>query len=221
MRHGSQIAAIVPVTVFLFAIRTAVAQMTPGEGLPTLGPARVPRPEFGYRPTGEGFRPQFGPARPGLLRQSGLQDAMQSARNSPLERALRQPPPAVQFGAELGQALEAMRQRQEAGRQQFAARVTRRRAGRRNQVPSYIARFSQPTPLEPDWSVVGGRLRRLLDASGYESAEVTVRGEGNAAVLEGRVSSPRDARVIEDLLRLEPGVETVENRLRLKTAPPQ
>jgi hypothetical protein len=172
----------------------------------------APRPEFGKRPSGEGFRPSFSTARPGLLRHDGLQDAMQSARNSPLERALTQPPTVDVLSAELNQAVEALRNRVDVSRQQLMTRSLQRR--RTAPAPAHVARFAAAAPA-PDTSDVNLRLRNALESAHRNAGAVSVRQVGDGYVLEGTVASARDQRVIEWLLRLEPGIDRIENRLQI------
>lgn len=213
MRQKLRVVVLGVFTVGLLACRAAFGQGLGTNELPTLGLSAAERPQFGTRPSGAGFRPSFSPARPGLLRHTGLQDAMQSARNSPLERALAQPPAVSVISTQLDQAIAAMRTMREVRRQQFTARPLRR--GRRTRPPAHIARLALAGPPQPDVSVISRRLRKTLKAVGSNTRAVTVRQEGGVTILEGSVASQRARRVTERLLRLEPGVYQVENRLEV------
>ena len=46
--------------------------------------------------------------------------------------------------------------------------------------------------------------------------QVAVRMEGNAVTLTGTVATPHERKLAEQLVRLEPGVGTVDNQLTVK-----
>lgn len=80
--------------------------------------------------------------------------------------------------------------------------------------------FTVPPPTaEYQREQIVSQSRWLNHARMQMSApDLNVAQEGNTVVLTGQVANEHDARVLEQLLLLEPGVHEVDNRLTLKTA---
>ena len=81
---------------------------------------------------------------------------------------------------------------------------------------SYAAtvRFAAP-PVEV--TVVRADLQGLLNRSSALSrpGSVRVEADGNAIVLRGRVADEDEQRLVEGMVRLEPGVHEVRNELEI------
>lgn len=90
--------------------------------------------------------------------------------------------------------------------------------GQQNQEPSIRTRLvAQVDVARPSsgqrLNEIRGHLQDLPNSERFTGVDITV--EGRTAVLTGNVESPRDRRLIEGLVRLEPGISKVENNVRV------
>lgn len=217
--HSSQVLLAIAVLSLLVRLEArAFGQVEPDE----LGTAA--RPEFGRgRPTGAGFRPSGAGTTRGLRRRTGLQDAMAAARLDPLLSvpAERTTPVARN---RIAQAIQALRTTQEQRRQQLASQATGQ-AGRTQRLP-HVVRLNVAPPGLVEPIAIEERIQMYLSPRAPSGgpvqlgvdASVELRQEEGKLVLEGTVESPSHRRVVEQLVRLEPGVYDVENRLQIKPA---
>lgn len=49
--------------------------------------------------------------------------------------------------------------------------------------------------------------------------QIAVRMEGNAVTLTGTVATKHERKIAEQLVRLEPGIDSVNNQISVQTAP--
>jgi osmotically-inducible protein OsmY len=99
-------------------------------------------------------------------------------------------------------------QNQGAGNQQQQQRVVR---------PQLVVAFNTPLPSAGTMSSrLSKRLDRLKD-SGYEGVAIEV--DGRKAILRGEVDSAEAKRMAAMLVKLEPGVRSVQNELTVKAQP--
>ncbi len=185
------------------------------------GPRQAPgglvpplRPMFGDRPVGQGFRPATSAGRPGLLRAGGLQDAMQAARSSPLYPGFDAGTVAPNADPELTQALQTLRSLHDVRGKQIATQGSRQR--RSVPVLTRVVTANLPAPTPTNLATIQQHVFTSLQNVGQLPDELTVRQDGRAIVLEGVVESEARRGVVEQLIRLEPGVYEVENRLRVE-----
>ena len=204
MRWANAVGWTVALCVWAAAAEKAMSQSTPVG----LGPSA--RPTFGNRPVGLGFRPEASGGRPTLRHATGLQDAMSAARANPLE-----PPPifVAPPDPELMQAIQALRNQQQLQSQQLAAQATARRSAA--SVAPHVVRANLPAPPRAPASDVQDRLRGYLKNLGKLSEGIAVSQKGTVYLLQGTTASEDERRVVEQLLRLEPGVYQVENQLKI------
>lgn len=193
----------------VLCVGAGTAEKAMSQSVPTvLG--STSRPTFGTRPVGLGFRPEASGGRAGLMHSGGLQDAMNAARANPLEPlpVVVQPP-----DPELTQAVQALRSQQQVRTQQLAAQTAARRRAPASM--PYVVRTNLPAALRPPASDMEDRLRGYLENLGRSGDAMAVRRQGRAYVLQGTVGSEDERRIIEQLIRLEPGVYEVDNQLKV------
>jgi hypothetical protein len=84
--------------------------------------------------------------------------------------------------------------------------------------PQLIVAFSAPRPTVQRSAVnLATRFDKLAGRAGFEN--VTVETEGGKLILRGQVNSAETSRVAAALARMEPGVRSVQNELKVKSAP--
>jgi len=225
--------ATMPV-VWLLSAALAYGQY--GSILPTqrrrtssLGLGSMARPSFGLYSSRErlsgtasrgasAFRARPTLSSRGLSSPRGLLDAMRAARqrsNVLLGRATetqtQAPNPA------LVRAIQVLRAQQEQQTRQLESQ-TAQQVRRRPPVPHLIAiTFKAPQPARNRTAAnLQARLASLQQRVGQRWRNVRVTQNGGTIVLQGAVASEYDRRVIEHLVRLEPGVYAVEDRLEVK-----
>ena len=72
------------------------------------------------------------------------------------------------------------------------------------------------SPPTPPAQVQLQARQRLVEVPTQRMSAVNVQVQGRTAVLSGQVSSDADRRMSQLLMRLEPGVDRVENRIRIQ-----
>ncbi len=78
--------------------------------------------------------------------------------------------------------------------------------------------FSMPLPPASERSqAIQSRLSRIPGSSSAQNLQVSL--SGRTATVRGQVQSLDDGKLIERLLKLEPGIDTVVNQLAVSTSP--
>jgi osmotically-inducible protein OsmY len=140
---------------------------------------------------------------------------MRAARSSPLYPGYEAGVVTPNADPELTQALQTLRSLQDVRGRQIATQGSRQR--RSVPVVTRVVTAVLPTPPPTDPTMIRDRVITSLENLGQLPAELTIRQDGRAIVLEGAVESEARRAVVEQLIRLEPGVYEVENRLRVES----
>jgi osmotically-inducible protein OsmY len=75
--------------------------------------------------------------------------------------------------------------------------------------------FSSQGPAAARAAKLQARIGGLAERVGRRWQGIRLRQRGGTIILEGAVASEYDRRVVEHLVRLEPGVYEVDNRLEV------
>lgn len=95
--------------------------------------------------------------------------------------------------------------------------ATTRDRARRGNLPQYVTHFDfQRRTTKAESQAVQRRLQELL--ANAEGIRAEVQLDGDTAILTGHAATDYDRRLAERLLLLEPGIRTIDNRLRVRAS---
>ncbi|MBS0264807.1 MAG: BON domain-containing protein [Planctomycetes bacterium] len=83
--------------------------------------------------------------------------------------------------------------------------------------PQMVVAFDHPAPTAvKTQTALTGRFTKLANKEQFKSIDIQM--DGSVVVLRGEVASEKDVKLASILARMEPGVRTVQNELKVATA---